>query len=602
MENRPVQLVMAVADTHPNRWEGGHVDEKVEMVSHSGSYAASRSLYLRAVRSHWLCGAALVLCAGCASDTPVEAPVSLVATALTGTACGDPDAPTPGPNPFADVSRISVAVRATDPVSGLLETVASSSAALREGQAIKIPRVPEGEGRDVIVYADGGSQAWYGRDAQVSVKRNQDNAASMLLTRYGGLSCVPTPTGIVNTVFPAAVELGDGRVLVTGGFTEVAVDGASVRLVGASSQAYLFDTRTGASEILPGLGEGRGRAGHAAVLIPSAQKVVLFGGVTELAIEESRPFPYIHDPAKGRDDYIVFDIASKTFTAGLDKMVARRGFPRALALADGTVLVTGGGRWPFDPDSTEQIAVDIFDPEDNDGLGGLLDIPPLRTFYWRAGHSLTLLDVSEQGLSTALIWGGTTPDRSLGHPAEIFRQSGRQREGVNGTFAETAIAGEVPPFSYFHETTRLSGRRFLVTGGSRFSGGQLRAPEADEAWLLTYIDTPSPTVNTKRIPGFGAGRVFHTALSHDLAHVAVSGGLGPLDAVASSFVNFDLATLSWTSADAANTQTASRGGHAAVLTSAGSILLVGGESSLRAPFAPRRLSAEIYAPSTLPVP
>jgi hypothetical protein len=534
----------------------------------------------------------------CTSTTPAE-PVALTVTPLTGTACGDSDAPTPNPNPFAEVSRVSVAVRAPDPDTGMLETVASASSALREGQAIRIPRVPEGTGRDVIVHAEGAGQAWYGRDTALTVKRNQDNAAAMLLTRYGGVSCAPTPAGVTNTVFPAAVALGDGRVLVTGGFAEVATDNGSTRLVSASSQAFLYDTRTGASEVLAGLGEGQGRAGHAAVLIPSAQMVVLIGGVTELAIDATKPFPYVHNPAKGRDDYVIFDVATKTFRPGPDRMVARRGFPRALALADGTVLITGGGRWPFDPDGTDQIAVDIFDPEDNDRTGGLLDIPPLRSFYWRAGHSLTLLDVSEAGLSTALIWGGTTPDRSLGHPAEIFRQSGRQREGVNGTFAEAAIAGEVPPFSYFHETTRLSGRRFLVTGGSRFASGQLRAPEADEAWLLTYIDKPSPTLNTKRIPGLGVGRVFHTALSDDLSHVSVIGGFGTTDAIASPFIEFDLATLSWTSPEA---QSAARGGHAAVLTSAGAILLVGGEGSVGAPFPSKRLAAEIYTPATLPVP
>jgi hypothetical protein len=66
----------------------------------------------------------------------------------------------------------------------------------------------------------------------------------MVLTRFGGMSCVPTPSGIQNTVFPAAVTLGDGRILVTGGFTQVTGGG----LTGASTQAFLFDPRNGSTE------------------------------------------------------------------------------------------------------------------------------------------------------------------------------------------------------------------------------------------------------------------------------------------------------------------------------------------------------------------
>ncbi len=547
----------------------------------------------------------LPLFGGCDYEEASE-PIGVTVTALSGTSCGDPDSPTAGGNPFSEAPSVKVAVRAYDDVSKQMETLATASSRIAQGKALKVPRIPEGFGREVVLFAEtSGGQGWYGRDTGITILRNQDNAAGMLLTRFGGFSCAPTPNGIQTTVFPAAVAVGDGRILVTGGFTEVASDGGK-RLTGASAQAFFFDPRTGAIEILPSLGVNQGRAGHAAVYLKSIDKVVLIGGMTELGLDETRPFPYVFDPARGRDDYLLFDVKTKTFSAGEDRMVARRGFPRVLELADGTVLITGGGAWPFDPTGTPQIEVDIFDPEDNDRQGGLLDIPPMRSFFWRAGHSLTFLDITTEGLTTALIWGGTTLDRSLGNPAEIFRQSGRQREGVNGTFSQVTLlseTGENPPFLYFHETTRLSGNRFLVTGGSRHASNLLQVPEADESWLLTYADIGgAPTISVRRVRGLGAGRVFHSALSDDLARVSVLGGLGPLEAVANPVMSFDLASLTWRAEDAAAGQTTGRGAHAALLTPAGSHLLIGGESSLRSSFGAPRMALEVYTPSTLPLP
>ncbi len=547
-----------------------------------------------------LCGVTLAACGAsfvaCDEQVPSDEPMGLVVTPLTGTSCGNPDAPNPGPDPFADAPRVTVGVRVFDEAKKEWETIKSSSRTIRAGQAVKLSRVPAGPDREVIVFAQGASQQWYGRDTGVDVVRNADNSAAMVLTRMGGMSCAPTPQGIVNTVFPAAVTLGDGRVLVTGGFTQVA-DG---KLTGASSQAFLFDPRTGLSEPLGSIGVGR--AGHAAVYLEATNKVVLIGGMTELSIDTGTLFPYTFDSADGLDDYVLFDVATKAFTPGTERMVAKRGFPRTALMSDGTVLITGGGEWPIDPDGTDQIEADFFDPEANDLRGGLQDMAaPLRSFYWRAGHSMTFIGNSDEGLSSYLIWGGTTPNRSLGHPAEVYRQSGRQRDGVNGTFAEVIITGEVPPFSYFHETTRLADGRFLATGGARTNGSVLEAPVAEEAWLLTYNAVPQPVLQTVQVPGFGPGRVFHTALTSDGVTVSVIGGWSPLNPAETVVKSFDALARAWRNEDGANAGTTGRGGHAAVLTPSGAILLVGGEASgSTAPTA--RMAAEIYTPATLPLP
>ncbi|MBL8786087.1 MAG: hypothetical protein JNJ59_14400, partial [Deltaproteobacteria bacterium] len=80
------------------------------------------------------------------------------------------------------------------------------------------------------------------------------------------------------------------------------------------------------------------------------------------------------------------------------------------------------------------------------------------------------------------------------------------------------------------------------------------------------------------------------------------GGWGPIDAAAQQVASFDLATSTWTAQDAAAALTAGRGGHAAVLTPAGTVFLVGGEASARTAPGTTRLTAEIYTPSTAPVP
>lgn len=546
------------------------------------------------------------LVGGCAAEEPVSAPLGFSVSALTGTACGDPSNPTAGVDPFADIGDISVAVRAFDDESGRYETLAKASTSLKEAASLRVKSVPEGVGREVLVLGRGAQASWYAKAPAVTVKRNTDNHVDMLLTRLGELSCVPSPTTSTNTVFPASVMLGDGRALVTGGFTEVVADGAGSKLASPSSGAFLVDLTTGAVEDLGSMGATQGRAAHTMVYVPAANKVLIVGGISELRLDESRPFPFVFEDAdkgKARADYVLFDVATKTFTAGTDVMERGRVFPRAQALSDGTVVITGGGPWPFDPVDTGYLELSMFDPELHDGAGGFLDVNNFRSFYTRAGHSLTPVNDTQEGLSQLLVWGGTTIDRSLGNPAEIFVQSGRQRSGVNGTFREVVITGVVPSFTYFHEATPLSNNRVLMTGGVAYEGG-LTAPHADEAWLLTFVDGASPFVNVVKVPGFGPGRVFHTALSDDHVHVSILGGFVGLEALTTDTVKlFDVSNTAsaWATA-AASASFAPRGGQAAVSGPSGAILLVGGEASARVHAPQPRENVEIFTPPTLPVP
>ncbi len=558
--------------------------------------------------------AAGLLAAGCdAAPTPSE-PVALELSALSGTACGDPESPNLGTSPFADASRVTVAIRGTDAATGDFGTLMKRTSSLVEGRPVTIGKVPEGTDREIILFAQGGAQPWYGRESGIRVRRDTNNAATVLLSRFGGFSCVPTPGEVGNGVFAAAVALPDGTVLVTGGFTSVSGDGKAV--TGASDRALLFNAKTGAVTALGSMGVARGA--HAMVYMPANGKVLIVGGASEIGVDSARPFPFYVDNhgsgSKALDDVIVFDPVARTFTPGTERMLAPRVFPRAAALADGTVVITGGGEWPV-PAAGHWLEVDMYDPQDNENTGGFIETHGLRSFYARAGHTLTPIGDGSEQLTELLVWGGTTLHGPAGGIGEVYRQSARQREGVSGTFAAVGIVpqdggADAPNFVFFHETVKLSGDRFLAVGGAPLKGASIGAPENDEVWLLTYrLENDVPKVITHRLPGLTA-RVFHTALSPDLTHATIFGGWSALDAVggADSLVTVD-ATVSDAHPDptlavdaTAAALTAPRGGHAAIVTSAGGIFVVGGESQARPGGEAKRLSAEVYVPPYAPTP
>ncbi|MFT7578635.1 MAG: hypothetical protein ACI9MR_000293 [Myxococcota bacterium] len=550
-----------------------------------------------------------VMTPGCDTEDATQ-PLAFEVSAITGTACGDPAAPSPGVNPFADINNVTVVVERRDPLTGVAETIAKESTSLRGAAALQLNAVPEGLGHEVTLFASGASGGWYARDLDVDVRRNTDNVVDLLLTRYGSLSCVTSPATAINTMFSSSVTLGDGRILVTGGFTALAGDGRS--LIAPTDQAYLFNSATGEVRSMGSMGANQGRGGHSMVYLASSDQVLIVGGTTTLGVddttanglEDTQVFPFSYDKTNGRTDYVLFDVASEQFLVGTEQMSVPRAFARAHALADGTAVITGGGPWPFDPADAGFLNVEVFDPEDNGGQGGFLDVGRgFRSFYSRAGHSLTFLRETEVGLTQLLVWGGTTPERSLNHPAEVFRQSGRQRDGVNGTFVEVVVDG-APSYTYFHEVTRLAGERFLATGGAAFADGAIQAPAANEAWLLTYVDDPVPTIFAQRVEGMGAGRVFHGATSPDLQHVTVTGGLsGVLALTTDKVMFFDVAAqgAAWRAAPLSETF-APRGAHQSALSPSGSVLVVGGEGDVRMVAPSNRLSLEMLTPSNLPTP
>ncbi|MDP6946505.1 MAG: hypothetical protein QF464_20315, partial [Myxococcota bacterium] len=370
---------------------------------------------------------------------------------------------------------------------------------------------------------------------------------------------------------------------------------------------------------------GAARGAHAMVHIPdtageTSGGVLVIGGMKRIRMDAQRAFPFVlgADKTDVLNDVLLYDIDANTWDSlsGVT-MAAKRAFPQAGLMSDGTVSITGGGGWPDEADDLYR-QIELFDPLGAEGPGFVATFS-FEGAATRSGHTMTSLGDDESGQSQYLLWGGTS---DISHSAEVLRQSSLQREGVDGYVAPVAEGGNEAPFStYFHQLTPLSDslegdRRFLLTGGVTASGEGLSLPglslpREEEAWVLTYAAGPSPTLTVIRAPGFGVGRIFHTAASSDGQHLSVVGGFTSvtcgvdctgyeLPAVGGIRL-YDDATGAWSEAPESDAFTA-RGGMGGQMMSSGRVLTVGGEPDLWQFSAPSQAMVELYTPSNTPTP
>ncbi|MEZ4268659.1 MAG: hypothetical protein R3F39_20060 [Myxococcota bacterium] len=574
-------------------------------------------------------------------------PLQMRVNALSGGACGDPDKSTVQVDPLSDLSQLTVRVRGFDAERGEFRTLTQETKSVSGGSFV-LNSVPESttSGHELVMSGQGKQSRWYAADPNITVRRNQDNPIELLLTKYGGFSCirldqpVSNPQGAINfpnVMFPAAVELGDGRILITGGFTSTSSDGSRNFLSTPSAAAFLFNPRNGEVRAAGGgtMGQGLGRAGHAMEFLPAEDPasadpalghdhVVIIGGMERLEVTGG-VFSYDYDQADGRRDYVLYDVQADTFTAGTELMNVKRGFPRTHRMADGTVVITGGGEWPLET-SDEYLQVEIFDVN-RDGGPGFIDVNHFASFFQRSGHSLTFIRNTEDGLTNLLAFGGTFTRVAGRKIAEVLKQSAQQREGIgiDGTFEEVEIKitdGKLTeadlPFTFHHQMTPIGGQRFLLTGGSRVdcTGASasdlaekctMMAPRDAEAWVITYDagstgSKPSILIE-KASTGFGAGRVFHTTHLTQSGGVTVVGGMAGTQAVQNDkILFFDIASRQWRAAPEGGADFAARGGHAAVTGVSRSILLVGGETNTSNLTGASRALVELYTPSNIEIP
>lgn len=467
----------------------------------------------------------------CNADGPGA--IGVVATALESTC-------EPGGAPQEAVSRVAVLVTGADPDTGKTVVLREGSSAIAaDTQDVFLGSVPAGLDNVVTVLgfaADQDTPSWFGRRREVAVAQDRTTDVEMVLTRYGSSTCIGAPQSWTQRAFSASVVLGDGRVLLTGGFTTATdLGGGSFELAGASNSAYLYDPAKGqVTEIGP---MTVARAGHAMVDLPLAggEKVLVFGGLTKMSMQAGSDFPFVIDATKnGLDSYEVFDVATATFSpagqdhAGKDKKMALpRAFPMVGRLFDNTVLITGGGAWPSDGRAQYNTA-EMWAPygdKDADGAnpkGGLLELNnSLALLRQHNGGALVKLEDTSQGLSRYLVVGGTTePDATV----EIFTQSSKQEEGASGAFRARSVANlpqlffpAVVPLRDAIDKNGNTVKQFLVAGGTAAEGGKLKAP-VGKAWVLTV--SSADKVSAEAIDAPCAARFFHTATPNTEAYGA----------------------------------------------------------------------------------
>jgi hypothetical protein len=258
--------------------------------------------------------------------------------------------------------------------------------------------------------------------------------ASAMLAGCAGSVSTKSPPGFtvtgsmtVGRVGHGAALLGNGRVLIAGGYTGNLTYLAS---------AELYDPAAGTFG--PTGSMAAARAGATTTLLSNG-KVLVAGG-------------YIIDGAAATVPLAtaeVYDPASGTFSA-TGSMANARYNHTATLLADGRVLVTGGAG-----DDVALASAELYDP----ATGRFASAGSMTTA--RIGHAAALLTGGR-----VLLMGGTD---SLGPAKPIYLASAETYDPAAGTFA---AAGSMATVRYGHTATALGDGRVIICGGLRNDSGQ----------------------------------------------------------------------------------------------------------------------------------
>lgn len=226
-----------------------------------------------------------------------------------------------------------------------------------------------------------------------------------------------------------ATLLRDGRVLVAGGNFERELQGSGEfhAIPPGSRGAEIFDTATGRWSFTAAM--NRGRRGHAAVLLDDG-RVFVVGG------ESSYAYRFL--PGGTAE---IYDPAADTWSPTSPMSMYQARFALAATrLADGRVLVTGGGDldgWSF--------GAEIYDPSTDSWslTPGLAEA--------RFGHTASALDDGR-----VLVVGGVDNNSGAALGPEMLDPLSRSSEPPAAMFSKRVG----------HEASPLSGGRLLVSGGS----------------------------------------------------------------------------------------------------------------------------------------
>jgi hypothetical protein len=230
---------------------------------------------------------------------------------------------------------------------------------------------------------------------------------------------------------------------------------------------------------------------------------------------------------------------------------------RALALADGKILITGG----INGVGERSNSAELYDP----ATQRLTATAPMTTA--RSGHTMTMLNSGK-----VLVAGGFSDTAELFDPAA-------------GSF--TATAGKMSAVRVHHTATLLGDGTVLIAGGAPNSSP---APALQTADLYDPAsDSFSPVIQMMQSP-----RVYHVAALLPGGKALLAGGSDTDDSsggATNSAEIYDPVAKTFTAT--ANTMSAQRYAAAATTLSDGSILIVDGAAAT--PFAG---SADLFDPAT----
>ncbi|MBM4343007.1 MAG: hypothetical protein FJ100_06480 [Deltaproteobacteria bacterium] len=575
-------------------------------------------------------------CQGETADAPASADggsggvaAKLVALSTCGGAAADP---------FGQIKTLELKVR--DGSSGTLKSVLTKAATASLGggkTSASFSAIPAGSPREVTVlgYAAGATTpTWFGRRTGVNIKKNDTTTLDMALMAVEGFTCVGAKN-MPNALFAATTVIDNGRVLISGGFTNASPDGNVVKLESASNRAYIFDPNTGKFTATKGFMQ-EARAGHAMIYLAKPNQVLIVGGTKKMSVASAGNAPPLWSPGDAANlTYEIFDIATGNFIAGPDQGAhcKKRVFPNLLALTDDYVVSLGGAPWPHS-DTDYYAKSDLYEAKHgpNEPTGRFKDVGnALQLNAVRAGAAVAYVGPTPNGTSRYLVWGGNTVGSTIDctsplptalRHAERFKESTEPGTGeffgdyvLEGDFA-TAYDSKNPKslnrdMALFFPTLTPLGRkdeggkeayRFLSVGGARhatyhpqqcspppaWEGAILgwQTPSLDDAYILTLVeptDTTKGRLLTKRVAGLGKGVFLHQANLAGTGAVVLTGGFSTFGGDADfSMQYFDIASgkLLGSAQMTAAAKFVLRGGHSALSLRNDCVLLYGGADKL----------------------
>ena len=373
-----------------------------------------------------------------------------------------------------------------------------------------------------------------------------------------GVECFdPTGSMTVARFEPTATVLGNGKVLITGGFDHRYASIRSAELYDPTTGRF---TATGSMTMV--------RAGHTATLLSNGM-VLIAGGRGAGVATNSPDAGAVTDGGAaaggaGVASAELYDPTAGTFTATGSMTVARAGHKAAL-LSDGRVLVTGG---------LGNASAELYDP----GAGTFTATSSSMTVE-RVGHTVTVLP---SGM--VLVSGGLS-----NASADLY-------DPAAGTFMAT---GSMMEARTGHTATLLSSGKVLIAGGFGGSvasnptdagadGGPVAGALGGSLEDFASVELYDPGAGTfTAIGSMAVARAGHTATVLPSGKVLIAGGLNRGYASLGSAEIYDPGAGTFTTA---GNMTVPRDGHTATVLGNGKVLVAGGSIDARTDLA----SAELY--------